>query len=97
MIRIYIKTNISKWLDHQINESERALLRAEDELAEAHYRVKAYSTRLARLKGKRAKMASADVAADPRKPRAVIPSLAPQVGESTADFMARFREAGSKS
>ncbi len=49
------KVNIEKWLKREIAGTELALLRAEDELNEAQYRVRTIRSRLARLKGRQAK------------------------------------------
>jgi len=53
------KVNIEKWIKREIASTELALLRAEDELNEAQYRVKTIRSRLARLKGRQAKAAQA--------------------------------------
>ncbi len=89
------KVNIAKWLEKEIKGTELALLRAEDELNEAQYRVKAIRSRLSRLKGKRDK---AQRAAGPSSAfsTAPIPPVMPNVGESTDDFIARRRAAVSK-
>lgn len=51
------KVDISKWIAAEIHKTELALLRAEDELAEAQFRVDAMRARIARLKDNAAGLA----------------------------------------
>jgi hypothetical protein len=46
------KVDIQKWLAKEVHATELALLRAEDELANAQLRVNALRERAARLRGK---------------------------------------------
>jgi HEPN domain-containing protein len=46
------RINITKWLQREIAQTEYALLKAEDEAADAALRVKALQQRVTRLKGK---------------------------------------------
>lgn len=56
------KVNIQKYLKREINRSEVALLRAEDELLNAQMAVNAHRSRIKRLKGRLAKTQQYDEA-----------------------------------
>ena len=61
------KVNIEKWIEKEIQATDLALLKAQDELLEAQLRVKGFEARLARLKGqqKRRNLAGAELAVLP--------------------------------
>ena len=76
------KVNIAKWLEKEIKGTELALLRAEDELNEAQYRVKAIRSRLARLKGRQRKAMPIDACINLNDAPEATPMPATHIGKS---------------